>query len=207
MASSPASRIATAAAQLAESHRSRQPLPSLLFMTDPARTPDPVSVARHLPRGSGVILRHYEEPGRATMARKLANMCKRRGLLFLVGGDIGLARQVGADGVHLPEALVGQARCIRLRHWEWLITGAAHGSRGLLSAAKSGVDAAILAPVFRTDSHPGQPCLGPMRFRALLQSTPIPVYGLGGITVQSIKRMEGAKVAGVAIIGAAMGQG
>lgn len=174
-------------------------------MTDPVRTPDPVSVAQRLPRGSGVILRHYEEPGRATLAQELANACKRRGHVFLVGSDFDLARQVGADGVHLPEALVGQARCIRLHHSDWLITGAAHGPRGLRSAAKGGVDAALLAPVFRTDSHPGQPYLGPLHFRALVQSASIPIYGLGGITVQSIKRMQGAKVAGVAVIGAAMG--
>lgn len=205
MASSPASQIAAAAALLARKRSAGPPRPTLLFLTDPARTPDPVAVAENLPVGSGVILRHYGEPGREALARTLARTCKRRGLLFLVGADPELARAVGADGVHFPEALVDSARATKLRQPGWLITAAAHGAYGLRQATKSQVDAALLAPVFATDSHPGQPFLGPLRFRALIRNAAIPVYGLGGISVRTIRRLEGAKVAGVAVVGAALG--
>lgn len=206
MTSSPVSRIAAGANRLASKSGLLKPLPSLLFLTDPARTPDPVAVAQNLPRGSGVILRHYEEPGREGLALALAKICKRRGLVFLVGSDAALARRVGADGIHLPEALLNLSRGIRLRHSNWLITGAAHGSQGLRRAARSGVDAALLAPVFGTASHPGRAHLGPLRFRALLRGASIPIYGLGGISGQTIRRLQGAKLAGVAVIGAAIGE-
>lgn len=206
MASSPASQIAASAALLGKERSAGRPLPSLLFLTDPVRTPDPVAVAENLPGGSGVILRHYGAPGREALARTLAKTCKRRGLLFLVGADHELARDVGADGVHFPEALVERTRAIRLRQPDWLITAAAHGIAGLRQAEKSQVDAALLAPVFATDSHPGQSFLGPLRFRALVRSTAVPVYGLGGISVRTIRRLEGAKAVGVAVIGAAMGR-
>lgn len=205
MARSTALRIAASAARLSDGNLSCQPLPSLLFLTDFVRTPDPAKIARNLPRGTGVILRHYEDPEREALARALSRICKRRGLVFIIGGDAALAQRVGADGVHLPEALIDTAREIRRRHPRWLITTAAHSAQALRRAAISGVDAALLSPVFGTASHPDQPTLGPLRFRTLVQSAAIPVYGLGGITVKTIRRLERAQTVGIAVIGAVAG--
>ena len=205
MASSPVQQIAAKAARLAALRPRASALPSLLFLTDPVRTPDPVAVARNLPPGTGVILRHYEEAGREELARALAKICKQQRLVYLIGADATLARQVGADGVHLPEARLREAGAIRLRHPNWLITAAAHGRPALRQAGAYQIDAMLLAPVFGTESHPGRPYLGPLRFRALVRNAQTPVYGLGGITARSIGRLEGAQVAGVAVIGAAVG--
>ena len=173
-------------------------------MTDPVRTPDPAAVARGLPRGSGVILRHYDSPEREELAHGLVKVCRQKELVLLVGGDAALARKVGAGGVHLPEGLVDLAPQIRRRHPRWIVTAAVHGREGLRRAARHRVDAALLAPVFKTASHPDRDCLGPLRFRALGAGALVPVYGLGGISVQTIRRLQGARLAGVAVIGAAM---
>ena len=47
-------------------------IPSLYFMTDPARVADPLAAIRHLPAGTAVIYRHFGAPDRARMARRLA---------------------------------------------------------------------------------------------------------------------------------------
>src|SRR5206468_2169139 len=78
-------------------------LPPLLLLTDARRLTDPLPAAARLPRGAGVVLRHYGEPGRAALAARLARLARARGLKLIVAGDLALARAVGAHGLHLPE--------------------------------------------------------------------------------------------------------
>jgi thiamine-phosphate pyrophosphorylase len=60
----------------------------------------------------------------------------------------------------------------------------------------------IVAPVFPTASHPGATTLGAIRLRLIAQQSPLPVYALGGIDAWTVRNLQGAKLAGVAAIGA-----
>ncbi len=177
-------------------------LPPLWFMTDATRVADPVAAAGALPRGAGVILRDYEAPGRADLARRLVRLARQRGLVFLVAGDVSLAAAVGADGVHLPQWLIPRAGMIRRRHPRWLLTAAAHDRKALRRAASAGAHAAFVSPVFATASHPGAPHLGPAVLSALVRGCEMPVYALGGVDADSVRRLRGTGVAGVGVIGA-----
>jgi thiamine-phosphate pyrophosphorylase len=171
-------------------------LPALLLLTDEARLPDPCGAAARLPRGAGVILRHYGAPSRAALAARLAALCRRRGLKLLVAEDWRLAAAVRAQGVHLPER---PQRRFRPRPG-WLVTAAAHSAPALVRAARLGADAALLSPAFPTRSHPGRPALGAVRFARLAHAAPLPVYALGGVNGENARRLRGA--IGVAAIGA-----
>ena len=190
--------LAEAAARLKQAAGSR--LPALVLMTDEARLADPLPAARALPAGSGVILRHYGAPERASLARRLAAIARRRGLVLLVGEDPALARRVGAHGVHLPERSIGRAGAVRWQR-EWLITAAAHSPAALRAAAAAGADAALLSPVFATASHPDVRALGPQRFAALARASPLPVYALGGVDGTRARLLQGSGAVGIAGIG------
>lgn len=174
--------------------------PRLALMTDENRLPDPAAAIRALPWGSMVILRDYAAPGRAALARRLASLCKSRRLRFLVAGDWRLAARVGADGLHLPEAMAKRGKGPWSRR-RWTVTAAAHSAGALFRAARAGADAALLAPVFPTASHPGRPALGPVRFATLVRRSPVPVYALGGIGPGAARRLKGTGAAGFAGIG------
>ncbi|HJO70073.1 MAG TPA: thiamine phosphate synthase [Rhodospirillales bacterium] len=179
-------------------------VPPMILMTDAARMPEPEPMVAALPAGSAVILRHYEIGDREPLARALLRLCRARGVKLLIAADVRLARAVGADGIHLPEALVRcdptQARA--RRGPGWIVTAAAHGPRALRRAWRARADAALVAPVYATVSHPERPALGPLRFAALCRASPIPVYALGGITAESAKRLAHSGAAGIAAIGA-----
>lgn len=177
-------------------------LPPLWFMTDARRIADPVAAARALPRGAGVILRDYDAPGRLMLADRLAALARRRGLIFLVAGDVAVAAAVAADGVHLPQWQAGQAGVVKRRYPRWLVTAAAHDRTSLRRAALAGADAAFVSPVFSTASHPGAPHLGTSRLATLTRSVGIPVFALGGIDADSVQKLRGSAVAGVGVIGA-----
>ena len=139
---------------------SRPDLPALILMTDQTRVPDPVAAARALPRGSAVILRHTEAKARAVLARALIGIAQARGLILLIAADPALAAEIGAHGLHLPEARAREAAHWRALKPSWIITAAAHSARALSAARIAGAAAALLAPVFATSSHPDRAPLG-----------------------------------------------
>ena len=190
--------LAEAAASLKRAAGST--LPALVLMTDEARLADPLPAARALPAGSAIILRHYGVPERAALARQLAAVARRRGLVLLVGEDPVLARRVGAAGVHLPERAIRRAGAVRWQR-DWLITAAVHSHAALASAAACGADAALLAPIFATASHPDARALGLQRFAAIAQASPLPVYALGGIDRARASLLRHSGAVGIAGIG------
>ena len=173
-------------------------LPPLLYLSDSKRSADPLRIARQLPSGCGVVLRHYDRPDRSQLAHALAAICRARNLRLLIAADPALAVEVGADGVHWPEGLLERDSSRATR----LVTAAAHGIRGLQAALAQTCDAAIVSPVFTTRSRPSAMVLGIDRLRNLTAAVPIPVFALGGITPENALSLLGTGIAGIAAVGA-----
>ena len=190
------------ARQLNARHRGARALPALLLLSDDVRLPEPLAAARALSRHSAVILRHYHATDKARLASRLATECHARGLALLVAGDAALAARVRADGLHLGEAGLAEVRRWRQQRPDWLITVSAHSLPALIKAERAGADAALLAHVFATASHPGSRPIGPVRFAALVHKSPLPVIALGGIDVTTARRLKESGAAGLAAIGA-----
>ncbi len=175
-------------------------LPALWFVTDPARVADPVAVAERLPRGAGVIFRSFGRPDAEAVGRALAKAARARGLVLLVGLDARLAAKIGAHGVHLPERALHLAPRLKRQRPRWLITGAAHGVPALQRAARFGLDAALVSPVFPSNSASAGRPLGVTRFAALAWASATPVYALGGIRRTNAARLKHSGAIGLAAV-------
>lgn len=182
-------RLARAAKRLARATQS----PPLVLMTDDERLPDPLTAVRALPRGSMVIVRSRDAQRRASLVMRLRPVARARGLKLLMAGE----HAPGTDGVHLPEARIGDAAGLKARHCRF-ITASAHSLAALRKA--SHVDVLFLSPVFPTGSHPGRACLGPLRANMMARLSRRPVYALGGVTARNAGLLSG--FAGIAAIGA-----
>jgi len=177
-------------------------LPSLFVLSDPARLPDPRFVMREAPGDVAVILRHYGDPHRAALARDLARARHPLGPRLVIAGDSDLASAVRADGIHWPEGLWRTLPRAALGRGHFaIVTGAAHSRLALAFAARIGLGAALLSPVFPTKSHPGAPSLGAAHVRALVRTAEIPVYALGGVTATTARVVKNAGLTGFAAIG------
>lgn len=102
-------------------------------------------------------------------------------------------------GLHLRAPLLEQY-AERLVDRDKLFTASAHSASELARAQKAGADAALLAPVMATASHPGCTPLGWDRFEDLVTKVGMPTYALGGMALEhlSIARAHGAiGVAGI----------
>lgn len=160
-------------------------LPPALFLTDPDRTRVPERIVAGLPKGWGVIYRHFGAVDRAEVAASLAKLCRARGLKLLIAADPKLVAAVGADGVHWPFRMRGQMQ--RWRGRFRLQTMSAHSARELRQAARYPVDAILVSAVFPSRSPSAGTALGPMKFHRLARYCSRPVYALGGVTADTAK--------------------
>ena len=154
-------------------HR-RQPLPRTWMMTDERQGEGLWRALERLPRGAGVVFRHYSLPPaeRRALYMQVRRVARRRGLTLVLAGSSRLARQWCADGRH------GGTRGSSS---DGIRTMPAHGLREIRTAERTGADLVFLSPVFATRSHPnGQP-LGLRRFARLAGATRLPVVALGGM--------------------------
>ena len=183
---------------------STRKLPQRILLTDSVRLADPRDAIRALPARSGVILRHYNVPDRAGLARELLAICRPKKIPLIIAGDVRLAKAIGADGLHLPEDMLSH----RLGHWrKWLspenfLSVAAHSPKALRKAAAASANFALLSPIFQTKSHPESRAIGINRFANWTTNAPLPVYALGGVTHQHEGRILATGAAGWAAIGA-----
>lgn len=195
-------RLVDLAASLRPRFTPEKPLPRLLFVTDPVRTPDPEAVASRLPRGFGVVYRAFGVPDAVERARRLREIASRRGLLLLIGADAELAAACDADGIHLPERLVSDAGALRAANPGWTITCAAHGLEAAQAAFEAGCDAVLASTVFPSHSPSAGTPMGAEGFRAFVEAAPLPVYALGGVNVETAPELIGSGAAGLAMVDA-----
>ncbi|HEX4272760.1 MAG TPA: thiamine phosphate synthase [Rhizomicrobium sp.] len=164
----------------------------LVLMTDD-RAADWAGAARRLPPGSVVVVRARQASRRHALAENLLGLAT-----LLIADDPMLAEDIGAAGLHLPEAKMKQALHWRMRHPDWIITASAHSLRALMSA--HALDAVFLSPVFATTSHPDTRPLTPARAAFIAALAPVPVYALGGVTARNAALLPPA-FSGIAAIG------
>lgn len=174
-------------------------LPPLLFFTDPERTPRPWETAARLPAGAAVVFRGFGREDAEQTAHRLRDVTAARGVRLLIGAAAELAEAVGADGVHLPERMAGEAAELRRDHPEWRITAAIHEAREDFPV--EGLDALIASPVFPTASASARPVLG-LEGLAAVTALGLPVYALGGVDAETAGRLSDSGVCGLAAVGA-----
>ncbi len=160
--------------------RRRQPLPRLWLMTDERMGEDLWVALARLPRGSGVVFRHYAASDRRALFERVRRVTRRRGLVLVLAGSMQQAVSWRADGVHGRSAH-------RARPRQLLRTAPVHGAREL---GRVTADAVFLSPVFATRSHPGAKTLGSVRFGLLAVCAGTPVIALGGMDARRFRRIS-----------------
>lgn len=161
--------------------RSRS-LPRCWLLTDERQGAALWPALARMPRGAGIVIRHYrlDPAARRALITRIRAIARRRGLVVVLAGPAREAVRHRLDGVY-QHPRHGHPRLIEL--------ATAHDRAELVAAARRGADQVLLSPVFATRSHPGARVLGPVRFGLLAQRARLPVIALGGMTSDRAKRL------------------
>lgn len=171
-----------------QSRKSYKILPRTWLMSDPRFGDRLYQSVQKLPRGSGVIMRHYDDPNRQEIYKNLARICRRRGLKLILAGDAERCLKYNAEGYYY-----GRPQKIRKRYNSITLFGV-HDEHEIRKAQILGADAYMVSPIYSTNSHKGQRPLGLLRFRKLSRLCDKPVIALGGMNqarFHSIKHVHG----------------
>ena len=169
----------------------RQPsLPDVWLVSDARNDAALEQVLARLPRGSGLIFRHYhlDEMERRAQFQVLARTARRFGHCVVLSGTAREALRLGADGAYGPaDRLASGPAMMRL------ITGHSLREIGRTSRAS----ALVLSPVFATASHPSGKVLGTARYRLLAAQAKEPVIALGGMNAHRARALNARKWAAI----------
>jgi len=136
-----------------------------------------------------------EEAGK--FARRVLALARTHGAKVLVNADAALAREIGADGVHLTAEQLRSAAGRPDFPW---CGASCHSSEELRRAEALGADLAVLGPVHATPSHPDAVPLGWERFREIAKDAAVPVYALGGIVPRDLEQALSCGGHGIAMV-------
>lgn len=148
-------------------------------MTDERMGDGLFAALARLPKGSGVIFRHYSlaKRERAVLLGSVRRIAKARRLTLLVGGKHH-HRRCGA------------------------ITAPVHSIPERIAAERAGVRLLFVSPVFPTRSHLGGRALGRVRFGQIVRGAKAPIIALGGMNPKRARSLSAFKIHGWAAIDA-----
>lgn len=169
-----------------------KPFPNLWLLSDARNDAILEGALARMPRGSGFIYRHYHLPDAERIARffALERRARARGHVVILADSALTALEWGADGTY------GAPRALHPRR-DLLTLATVHDMGEIAQANRIGADAAILSPAFATNSHPGAPTLGPLKWRMLARYAQMPVIALGGMNAHKARRLGAARWAAI----------
>lgn len=128
---------------------------------------------------SGIVFRHYGTPPdvRATLARRVANICHRRSLTLAIAGDEELACTLGADLIHNPAKSPMRLPFSR----------SVHSLEEADTASRDGAALVFVSPVRPTRSHVGRKPLGKPLALRIARAAGVPAIALGGMNAHNAK--------------------
>lgn len=138
------------------------------------------------------------------LSKKMKSLTGKSRTKLIVNDRLDIALLCNADGLHLPENGI-DAGYIKKYNKNFITGKSVHSLKQALMAEKSGFDYLLFGPVFRTASKIkyGSP-QGLTKLKKVCDSVKIPVFAVGGITPQRVKKCLNAGAFGVAAIGVFM---
>ena len=134
--------------------------------------------------------------------RELKELCRKRGVPFVINDNVKLAAKLDADGVHVGQSDM-EALDVRRSIGEDKILGvSAQTVEQAVTAEKHGADYLGVGAVFPTGSKDDAAEVSYDTLRAICDAVKIPVIAIGGITEENVTELSKSGICGIAVISA-----
>lgn len=176
---------------------------------------DPLHVLEEALKGGITSFQLREKgPGALTgeelkaFAQACQQLCEQYSVPFIVNDDIGLAIEIGADGIHIGQE-DGYISAVRDKVGPDMLIGVStHNVTEAIAAADAGADYIGLGPVYETQTKMDtQPVIGIETIWEVASLLPgLPIVAIGGISERRAGAIIKAGASGVAVISAISGE-
>ena len=185
------------------------PVPPLLILTDLPPSPRTIENIVQEALSSGCRWIMYREKNTSAesfrrTAKNLAKFCEAYEAVLCINGDVDVAQECSAGGVHLQSAVGVEVARMNLSP-QALIGVSCHSVLDAQRAELAGADYVTLSPIFETASKPGYgPALGLNGMEDAVRDVSIPLIALAGISSANAAHCMQHGAQGVAVMGGVM---
>ncbi len=182
-------------------------LPVFYLITPEPEKPNDKHFLRHLAErfNSGEIqlvqlrAKRFSDKALCECAERVMKLCDGYSVRLLLNATPEIALSVGTHGVHLNSQQL-QKISQRPLSKNLLVAASCHTASDVGHANEIDCDFIVLSPVRSTQSHPGAPTLGWLRFFELTELAHCPVFALGGMQPDELTQVLAHGGHGIAAI-------
>ncbi len=136
------------------------------------------------------------------LALSLRDICHAAGVPFVIDDDVELAREIGADGVHVGQQDTSCAKARALLGDGAIVGVSAHTVAEAEAAWEAGADYLGVGAMHATATKTDAVGVTPEELRRICQAVPIPVVAIGGMNARTAGELSGTGAAGAAVVSA-----
>ena len=134
--------------------------------------------------------------------RELKELCRKRGVPFVINDNVELAAKLDADGVHVGQSDMEALDVRRIIGGDKILGVSAQTVEQAVTAEKHGADYLGVGAVFPTGSKDDAAEVSYDTLKAICHAVKIPVIAIGGITEENVTELSKSGICGIAVISA-----
>lgn len=139
-------------------------------------------------------------------AKEIKELCRKKGVPFVINDNVEIALQTDADGVHVGQKDMETLDVRAKLGPEKIIGVSAQTVEQAILAEKHGADYLGVGSVFTTGTKLDAGHVSYDTLKEICSAVSIPVIAIGGINKDNIKQLAGSGVCGVAVVSAIFAQ-
>lgn len=137
---------------------------------------------------------------------EIQKLCRSFHVPFIINDNVTLAKEIGADGVHVGQSDMAAGDVRALLGPDKILGVSAQTVEQAVLAEKNGADYLGVGAVFPTGSKADAVEVSHNTLREICSAVSIPVVAIGGITRDNISQLAGSGICGIAVISAIFAQ-
>ena len=134
--------------------------------------------------------------------RELKELCRKRGVPFVINDNVELAAKLDADGVHVGQSDMEALDVRKIIGEDKILGVSAQTVEQAVTAEKHGADYLGVGAVFPTGSKDDAAEVSYDTLKAICDAVKIPVIAIGGITEENVTELSKSGICGIAVISA-----
>lgn len=140
------------------------------------------------------------------LGRELLTVTQRYGALLIINDHPSVAREIGADGAHVGREDLPVAEARALLGPQAIIGASCYGDVArAVAAEQDGADYVAFGTPFPSPTKTKRTDLSLEIFRQVKQHVKVPVFAIGGITIDNVQQVIDAGADGIAVVSGVFG--